>query len=167
MNQLSLLIILLAALVIPLAMARFKITFLPTAVVEIIVGVFLGPSVFNWITSSSTLDILQNVGVIFLLFLSGMEIDFSLFKRKNRELTPLEEKGKQHQAKYSVLTVAIIGYASIVVMSILMAYILNLTGLFSDIWLSAILFMTISLGIVIAGLKEKSCSVSRLAKRSC
>lgn len=155
MNQLSLLIILLAALVIPLAMARFKITFLPTAVVEIIVGVFLGPSVFNWITSSSTLDILQNVGVIFLLFLSGMEIDFSLFKRKNRELTPLEEKGKQHQAKYSVLTVAIIGYASIVVMSILMAYILNLTGLFSDIWLSAILFMTISLGIVIAGLKEK------------
>ncbi len=59
MNQLSLLIILLAALVIPLAMARFKITFLPTAVVEIIVGVFLGPSLFNWITDSNTLDILQ------------------------------------------------------------------------------------------------------------
>lgn len=47
MNQISLLIILLAALVIPLAMARFKITFLPTAVVEIIVGVLLGPSLFN------------------------------------------------------------------------------------------------------------------------
>lgn len=155
MNQISLLIILLAALVIPLAMARFKITFLPTAVVEIIVGVLLGPSLFNWITNSETLEILQNVGIIFLLFLSGMEIDFSLFKRKPTNLSPLEEKGKHHQPKYSVLQVATIAYASILVMSLIVAYLLKLSGLFSDIWLASILFMTISLGIVIAGLKEK------------
>ena len=155
MNQLSLLIILLAALVIPLAMARFKITFLPTAVVEIIVGVFLGPSVFNWIATSETLNILQNVGVIFLLFLSGMEIDFSLFKSKPRELSPLAAKNQQNQPKYSVLKIASVAYGTIILMSFVMAYILKLTGLFSDVWLSAILFMTISLGIVIAGLKEK------------
>lgn len=155
MNQLSLLLILLAALVIPLAMARFKITFLPTAVVEIIVGVFLGPSLFNLITDSTTLDILQNVGVIFLLFLSGMEIDFSLFKKKSTNLSPLAQKDEQNQPKYSVLRIAGMAYASIVAMSFGMGYVLKITGLFSDIWLAAILFMTISLGIVIAGLKEK------------
>lgn len=155
MNQISLLIILLAALVIPLAMARFRITFLPTAVVEIIVGVFLGPSLFNWITTSDTLSILQNVGVIFLLFLSGMEIDFSLFKTKPQELSPLEQKARHNQPKHSVLQIALIAYASIVAMSLVMAAVLKLSHLFSDIWLAAILFMTISLGIVIAGLKEK------------
>lgn len=155
MNQISLLIILLAALVIPLAMARFKITFLPTAVVEIIVGILLGPSLFNWITNSETLEILQNVGVIFLLFLSGMEIDFSLFKKKPTTLSPLEKKSQHDQPKYSVLQVATIAYASIVGMSFVIAYLLQLSGLFTDIWLAAILFMTISLGIVIAGLKEK------------
>lgn len=155
MNQISLLIILLAALVIPLAMARFKITFLPTAVVEIIVGILLGPSLFNWITNSETLEILQNVGVIFLLFLSGMEIDFSLFKKKPTTLSPLEKKSQHDQPKHSVLQVATIAYASIVGMSFVIAYLLQLSGLFTDIWLAAILFMTISLGIVIAGLKEK------------
>lgn len=155
MNQISLLIILLAALVIPLAMARFKITFLPTAVVEIIVGILLGPSLFNWITNSETLEILQNVGVIFLLFLSGMEIDFSLFKKKPTTLSPLEKKSQHDQPKHSVLQAATIAYASIVGMSFVIAYLLQLSGLFTDIWLAAILFMTISLGIVIAGLKEK------------
>ncbi|GHP13858.1 potassium transporter [Lentilactobacillus fungorum] len=155
MDQLSLVIILLAALFVPLAMARFKITFLPTAVVEIIVGVILGPSLFNWIDSSPTLDILQNVGVIFLLFLSGMEIDFSLFKRRPTKLSPLEEKGKQQQPKYSVLKVAVLSYLSIVIMSIMMGYGLKAVGLFADVWLAAILFMTISLGIVIASLKEQ------------
>lgn len=155
MNQISLLIILLVALVIPLAMARFKITFLPTAVVEIIVGILLGPSLFNWITNSETLEILQNVGVIFLLFLSGMEIDFSLFKKKPTTLSPLEKKSQHDQPKHSVLQVATIAYASIVGMSFVIAYLLQLSGLFTDIWLAAILFMTISLGIVIAGLKEK------------
>ncbi len=155
MNQISLLIILLVALVIPLAMARFKITFLPTAVVEIIVGILLGPSLFNWITNSETLEILQNVGVIFLLFLSGMEIDFSLFKKKPTTLSPLEKKSQHDQPKHSVLQVATIAYASIVGMSFVIAYLLQISGLFTDIWLAAILFMTISLGIVIAGLKEK------------
>ena len=155
MNQLSLLIILLAALVIPLAMARFQITFLPTAVVEIIVGVLLGPSLFNWITTSNTLDILKNVGVIFLLFLSGMEIDFSLFKTKSQELSPLAKKMQHNQPKYSVLQVALFAYGTIVLLSFVMAYILKIAGLFVDVWLAAILFMTISLGIVIAGLKEK------------
>ncbi|WP_283679853.1 cation:proton antiporter family protein [Lentilactobacillus sp. Marseille-Q4993] len=155
MNQLSLVIILLAALFIPLVMARFKLTILPTAVVEIIVGVILGPSLLDIISKTSSLNMLQNVGVIVLLFLSGLEIDFSLFTKKSKELTPLEIKNKQSEPKHSVLWVAVASYISIVGMSFVLAFGLKIVGLFSDIWLAAIIFMTISLGIVIAGLKEK------------
>ena len=39
MTQLSMFIVMLAALVIPIMMARFKITSVPTAVAEIVVGI--------------------------------------------------------------------------------------------------------------------------------
>ncbi|GAT17920.1 cation:proton antiporter family protein [Secundilactobacillus silagei] len=155
MDQLSLVIILLAALVIPLVMARFKLTLLPTAVIEIIVGVILGPSLLNIIHGNATLSMLKDVGVIVLLFLSGLEIDFSLFSRKRNELTPLEQKQSVNAPKYSPVALAFMSYATIIVMAFILAGLLKLSGLFSDLWLAMILFMTISLGIVIAALKEK------------
>lgn len=155
MDQLSLVIILLAALFIPLVMARFKLTLLPTAVIEIIVGVILGPSLLNVIHTTDTLSMLKDVGVIVLLFLSGLEIDFTLFTRRKNELTPLEQKQSVNAPKYSPVLLAFLSYGTIVIMSFILAFLLNITGLFTDIWLATILFMTISLGIVIAALKEK------------
>jgi len=155
MDQISLLIILTAALVTPLVMAKFKLTVLPTAVVEILVGILLGPSVLNIVHSNSTLSLLSNTGVIFLLFLSGMEIDFSLFNRRKRPQTPLAAKVAGNASKYSPVFLAISSYAAIMVTSLLLGFICKWTGLFKDPWLAAIIFMTISLGIVIATLKEK------------
>lgn len=155
MDQISLVIILLAALLIPLVMARFKLTLLPTAVIEIIVGVVLGPSLFNLIHTNDTLSLLKNVGVIVLLFLSGLEIDFSLFSRRQSQMTPLEQKQSADAPKYSPVTLAFLSYGTIVVLSFALGAVLKYSGLFTDIWLSTILFMTISLGIVIAALKEK------------
>lgn len=97
MDQVSLVIILLAALLIPLIMAKFKINSLPTAVMEIIVGIVIGPSVFNFVNTSDLISQLSTIGVIVLLFLSGLEIDFSLFKKRRTALTPLEQKKRgQH-----------------------------------------------------------------------
>ena len=79
MTQLSMFIVMLAALVIPIMMARFKITGVPTAVAEIVVGIIIGKSGFNLVQTTSTLTLLSDLGVILLMFLSGMEIDFSLF----------------------------------------------------------------------------------------
>lgn len=80
MDQVSLVIILLAALLIPLIMAKFKINSLPTAVMEIIVGIVIGPSVFNFVNTSDLISQLSTIGVIVLLFLSGLEIDFSYLR---------------------------------------------------------------------------------------
>ena len=44
MAQLSLFLVVLLALVIPIFMARFKISTVPTAIAEIIVGIIVGSS---------------------------------------------------------------------------------------------------------------------------
>lgn len=155
MDQVSLLIILTAALITPLVMAKFKLTVLPTAVVEILVGIMLGPSLFNIVHTNDTLTLLSNTGVIFLMFLSGMEIDFSLFNRRKQPQTPLAAKVAGSAPKYSPVFIAVTSYVAVAASALLLGFICKWTGLFKDPWLAAIIFMTISLGIVIATLKEK------------
>lgn len=150
MAQLSLFLVVLLALVIPIFMARFQISNVPTAVAEIIVGIVMGSSGFNLITSTHDLTFLSNLGVILLIFLSGMEIDFDLLQRKNNP------KGKSQAGKtVDPLKTAITAFIGIVVMAFVLAYILRLTRLFSEVMLAAIILMTVALGVVIATLKEK------------
>ncbi|MBN6049140.1 monovalent cation:proton antiporter family protein [Lactobacillus helveticus] len=150
MAQLSLFLVVLLALVIPIFMARFQISNVPTAVAEIIVGIVMGSSGFNLITSTHDLTFLSNLGVTLLMFLSGMEIDFDLLQRKNNP------KGKSQAGKtVDPLKTAITAFIGIVVMAFVLAYILRLTGLFSEVMLAAIILMTVALGVVIATLKEK------------
>lgn len=151
MAQLSLFLVVLLALVIPIFMARFQISNVPTAVAEIIVGIVMGSSGFNLITSTHDLTFLSNLGVILLMFLSGMEIDFDLLQRKNNP------KGKSQAGKtVDPLKTAITAFIGIVVMAFVLAYILRFTGLFSEVMLAAIILMTVALGVVIATLKEKN-----------
>lgn len=151
MAQLSLFLVILLALVIPIFMARFQISNVPTAVAEIIVGIVMGSSGFNLITSTHDLTFLSNLGVILLMFLSGMEIDFDLLQRKNNP------KGKSQAGKtVDPLKTAITAFIGIVVMAFVLAYILRFTGLFSEVMLAAIILMTVALGVVIATLKEKN-----------
>lgn len=154
MNQVSLLIMLFAALITPMLMARFKITFLPTAVVEIILGIVLGPSLLGLVHTTEILKQLSDIGVIILLFLSGMEIDFDLFKKPQGTPSPLAQKNAVQNSKWSPVILACLAYSTIIVISLVLAGLLKWANLFSDFWLAAILFATISLGIVIATLKE-------------
>lgn len=150
MAQLSLFLVVLLALVIPIFMARFKISTVPTAIAEIIVGIIVGSSGFNIVVSIHDLTFLSNLGVILLMFLSGMEINFDLLQRKNNP------KAKSQAGKtVDPLPTALTAFAGIVVMAFVLAYVLKLIGLFSNVILAAIIFMTIALGVVIATLKEK------------
>lgn len=148
MEQLSIFIVALAALTIPILMARFKISTIPTAVAEIIAGIILGKSFLNIIVSNSEITILSNLGVTLLMFLSGMEINFSLFKRDDKK-----EKTKVNSVNPA--KTAVLSFVLVVVTAIILAVILHVLGLFSDIMLATIIFSTVALGIVIATLKEK------------
>ncbi len=150
MAQLSLFLVVLLALVIPIFMARFKISTVPTAIAEIIVGIIVGSSGFNIVVSTHDLTFLSNLGVILLMFLSGMEINFDLLQRKNNP------KAKSQAGKtVDPLPTALTAFAGIVIMAFILAYVLKLISLFSNIVLAAIIFMTVALGVVIATLKEK------------
>ena len=131
-------------------MARFKISTVPTAIAEIIVGIIVGSSGFNIVVSTHDLTFLSNLGVILLMFLSGMEINFDLLQRKNNP------KAKSQAGKtVDPLPTALTAFAGIVIMAFILAYVLKLISLFSNIVLAAIIFMTVALGVVIATLKEK------------
>lgn len=146
MQQLSMLIIMLAALIIPIAMARFKVSSVPTAVAEIVAGILLGKSAFNIVQETSSLTLLSSLGVIILMFLSGMEINFDLFKKVPGQ--------KKRDAK-SPVSIAVLSFTAVIITAFILGVILYFMGLFSDILLATILFSTIALGVVIATLKEK------------
>lgn len=82
MAQLSLFLVVLLALVIPIFMARFKISTVPTAIAEIIVGIIVGSSGFNIVVSTHDLTFLSNLGVILLMFLSGMELILTCYSAR-------------------------------------------------------------------------------------
>lgn len=150
MAQLSLFLVVLLALVIPIFMARFQISTVPTAVAEIIVGIIIGSSGFNLIISTHDLTFLSNLGVTLLMFLSGMEIDFDILQRKD------SSKSKSHAGKtVNPIKIAVTAFGGIMMMAVVLAFALRAMGLFSEVMLAAIILMTVALGVVIATLKEK------------
>ena len=110
MESISLLIVLTAALLTPLLMAHFHINSIPTAVAEILVGIILGKSLLGWVHTGGEMQALSELGVTILIFLSGMEIDFSLFKPQ-----PKTEKGPQPA---NPVVLATVGFATVIIISL-------------------------------------------------
>jgi Kef-type K+ transport system membrane component KefB len=75
----SLILIALLVFLLPLAAGRLRV---PAVVLEIIVGILVGPSVLNLIQGSELLDLLADLGLFLLMFLSGFEIDFNKLERQ-------------------------------------------------------------------------------------
>jgi Kef-type K+ transport system membrane component KefB len=73
----SLLLILTVAVVAPLVCEWTPWIRLPLVVMEIGLGVLIGPHVLDWATAESpVLQVLANIGLVSLFFLAGFEIDF-------------------------------------------------------------------------------------------
>lgn len=145
MEPLSIFTVMLAALLVPLIMARFEVSMLPTAVAEILIGIVIGQSGFNLIVMNHDLTFLSNLGVILLIFLSGMEINFDLFRK---------QPGQKRDSN-SPVSISIVAFAGVLVMSLMVGLVLKFTHLFNGVLLSLIIFSSVALGVVIATLKEK------------
>lgn len=141
----SLVVVVVCAFLTPILLNRLRINFLPVVVAEILMGIIVGKSLFHWVERTEMLNILSTLGFIFLMFLSGLEIDFKAFKSK-----PGAKKGKEPNPL--VLTMSI--FAGILALSVLSAYIFKWLGLIDDVLLMVIIISTISLGVVVPTLKE-------------
>ncbi|HDA4914878.1 TPA: monovalent cation:proton antiporter family protein, partial [Staphylococcus aureus] len=94
---------------------------------------------------------LSTLGFIFLMFLSGLEIDFKAFKKDKRA------RQGQNDDESSIpghLNLALTVFAFIMIISILLAYVFKWLGLVDDVLLMVIIISTISLGVVVPTLKE-------------
>lgn len=151
MEFLSLVIVVLAAFLTPIIVNRLNINFLPVVVAEILMGIVIGNSFLNIVERDSILSILSTLGFIFLMFLSGLEIDFKAFKKDKRA------RQGQNDDESSIpghLNLALTVFAFIMIISILLAYVFKWLGLVDDVLLMVIIISTISLGVVVPTLKE-------------
>ncbi|HCY7491025.1 TPA: monovalent cation:proton antiporter family protein [Staphylococcus aureus] len=151
MEFLSLVIVVLAAFLTPIIVNRLNINFLPVVVAEILMGIVIGNSFLNILERDSILNILSTLGFIFLMFLSGLEIDFKAFKKDKRA------RQGQNDDESSIpghLNLALTVFAFIMIISILLAYVFKWLGLVDDVLLMVIIISTISLGVVVPTLKE-------------
>lgn len=81
----GLLIVAVVAFAAPLLLGLFPALRLPSVVLEIVAGIIIGPSGFGWVKIDLPISILSVLGLAFLLFLSGLEVD--LQRLRGRMLT--------------------------------------------------------------------------------
>ncbi|MBS4212125.1 monovalent cation:proton antiporter family protein [Neobacillus rhizophilus] len=145
----SLLIVVTMAFLTPILLHRFKLNFIPVVVAEIIMGLIIGSSGFNIVHEDMWLSTLSTLGFIFLMFLSGLEIDFTAFSGgKKRETLP---NGKKEPNSFLVSSVI---FAGVFILSLGLSYLFVLAGFIDNAFLMTLIISTISLGVVVPTLKE-------------
>lgn len=145
----SLVIVIIIAFLTPILLHRFRINFIPVVVAEILMGLVIGKSGFDIVQQDMWLETLSTLGFIFLMFLSGLEIDFSAFTgRKKRAVLP---SGKLEPNSFLVSFIIFIG---IFLLSLGLSYLFVITGFIDNVFLMTLIISTISLGVVVPTLKE-------------
>ena len=85
----NLLIVVAVGFAAPLILGFFPRLRLPAIVLEIVLGIVIGPSGLGWVQPDLPVSILALVGLAFLLFLSGLEIDVERLRGRILKLTAL------------------------------------------------------------------------------
>ncbi|HLS90789.1 MAG TPA: monovalent cation:proton antiporter family protein [Limnochordia bacterium] len=140
----SLVIVATAAFAIPLLLRNVKRFRIPVVVGELIVGIALGKSGLNIVRPDPWLEFLSLLGITYLMFLSGVEIDFALLGRLAR--AKAGRRAFVLSGAYLVLVLA--GGVAI-------GFLFSHFGLVSNPWLIALILATVSVGLTLATLKEK------------
>ncbi|MCI2803014.1 monovalent cation:proton antiporter family protein [Staphylococcus pettenkoferi] len=151
MEFVSLVVVVLAAFLTPILVNRLNLNFIPVVVAEVLMGIIIGHSFLNLVEKDAMLNILSTLGFIFLMFLSGLEIDFKTF-RKDPRTKAKEEQGENKTPGHFQMAITV--FAIIMIISIVFAYMFKWFGLIDDVLLMVIIISTISLGVVVPTLKE-------------
>lgn len=149
---LPLLIIILLAFCVPLVLARLKRLPLPIAVGEIIAGIIIGKSGFGLVEDSAVLKMLSDLGFVYLMFLSGLEIDIA-----GMISTGDGRKGPRWvQVIRSRLFVGLAFFLLTLILALGFAAMLQQFGVIDNLWFMGFILATTSLGVVAPVLKEKA-----------
>src|SRR6266545_7205837 len=130
----SVAVIAVIALIAPLAIG-FTGLRLPAIVVEILLGIVVGPQVLGWASNDEPVQVLSLIGLAFLLLLAGLEIDFNRLRGRLLRLTAL-------------------GYAVSFGIALVVGYGLRAGDLVRSPLLIAIILSATGLGIILPILKD-------------
>jgi Kef-type K+ transport system membrane component KefB/Trk K+ transport system NAD-binding subunit len=145
-----LLVVILLAVAAPVATSRIRWLRIPTVVGEIIAGIIVGKSVLGLVTHDPVLDVLALLGFAYLMFLSGLEVDFdALFPRRDVALASWRDR------LASPVFLGSLMFVLTVLLALAAAWGLHLVDAADDPWLMALILSTTSLGLVVPVLKER------------
>lgn len=163
-----LLLVIFLAFLVPLVLARMRRLRLPIIVGEIIAGMIVGRSGLNWVnTNDPILVLLAEIGFVFLMFLSGMEIDFSKIGSLGGASDQVDTQAGQNEAKLALrkiwrpLPLGLITFSLTLILSVVVGEYLVHLDLARNPWMMALILSTTSLGVVLPVLKERGLSSGR------
>ncbi len=146
-----LLVVILLAVLAPIVTSRIKRVRIPTVVGEIVAGIIVGQSGLGLVTHDEILAILALLGFAYLMFLSGLEVDFdALFPRQD------EVTGSWRKRLTNPLYLGTLTFVLTVLLALVAAWGLHTLDAADDPWLMALILSTTSLGLVVPVLKERN-----------
>jgi Kef-type K+ transport system membrane component KefB len=131
----SLLIVVAVGFGAPFLLGLFPRIRLPSVVFEIVAGIVIGPSVLGWVEIDDTIAVISLLGLAILLFLAGLEIDFSRLHGR-------------------LLQLALVGWALSFAIAVAVALLLSAVDLVETPLLVAIILCATSLGVIVPVLKD-------------
>lgn len=119
----------------PLALGFFPRFRIPSVVIELTLGIILGPAVLDLLHVDDVVTVMSTLGLSFLLFMAGLELDFSVLRGR-------------------YLRLATTGFIASLVLAVIANLALYGAGLVLSPLLVAIALSSTSVGIVIPILKD-------------
>jgi Kef-type K+ transport system membrane component KefB len=131
----DLLIVVAVAFAAPFVLGLFPRLRLPSVVLEIIAGIVIGPSVLGLVEVDQSIEVIAVIGLAFVLFLAGLEIEFDKLRGQ-------------------VLRLTAAGFALSFAIALVVGFALKASGLVETPLLVAIILCATSLGVLIPVLKD-------------
>ena len=131
----NLLIVVALAFLVPFLLGFMPAVRLPAVVLEIVAGIVVGPSLLGWVEIDEPVAVLAVIGLAFLLFLAGLEIDVRALRGRRVRLAGLG-------FGFSAMVAAAAGVG------------LHAVGLAGSSLFVAIVLTATSLGIIVPVLKD-------------
>lgn len=135
MSFTGLVIVCAVAFAAPLLLGLMPRVRIPAIVLEILAGIAIGPAGLNWVAVDEPIRVLSVLGLAFLLFLSGLELDLSLLAGAR-------------------LRLAALGCAVSVGIAYAIAWPLHAAGIVESPLLVAVALSATAIGIVLPVLKD-------------
>ncbi len=124
---------------------------IPTAILEIICGILVGRGGFHLILPPDWMKVVTKIGLLYLMFLAGLEIRIPL---KRKKIQPVDTQNTSSSASSKTLVIALVNFLATAALALFAGRLLWQLGLTKNPLLTSLIFATTSLGVVVPILKE-------------